>query len=1023
MPKLTLRINPSPAGLLREAADAANGYRLDGVLLALRQGGLRDDLYAMAGAAGHPGWFDPPVCVFHELPERLGATNRIPLTGDERAVLLERLMREHGGQVFARLRRLPEFVDAIETLVGETTAEGVTAALFTEAAERADVAEPWDRERNTALAGIYQAYHRELSGDPARLRRDGRDTFADIALAIEADPDGLRHRLAGRRELRILGLTDLRGGWRSLLGVLRRAESLDRLEVFALDDHLLAEGLVADETVRSEPPAPPAITVLRAPDTDREVEEVAVRVRRLVEQGVPPTRIAVVSRKARPHVDLVLAALARAGVPATARRRIGYREIPVVKSLVTLLQAAAEGWTRHGLAELAGQPYFASRLDRRVLDFLGYRSGIAGLEEWEAAIGRLVAQAEAREAAEEPEDERRGWIPTANRARNARDRFAGFATVAAQLDDNLTLAQWVGWLEKFLDDDPWGVEQRIRKIPTERWEVARVDLAGWRALRETARGWREGLERWGTDTQRLDAEQFLIRLGTVLAGDAALWTTCRRGVAVVEGLAAAYRHFEHLFVVGLEAGRFPTRRPRSPILHEEDRLALKAAGLPFDAEALWEARELSLFRALLAAGTQVCLSHGVLDASGREVLGSAFLEDVKDRFAVTEEAIETSRVLTPGLPLFADPAVAGHALTAATIESVRETGAPNPWNGLIEDPALRAELARRFGEDYIWSPTQLESYAKCPWSWFSARLLKLEKLEDPDQQIDASLRGTLWHAALERFWGAAAGVLKSSARTGEGRMLGAPDLEWARPLLADAVDAAWAAAGEGAWLGHPALHDVTLATIRNTLIRYLEWEVQLNEDAYKSRGNARETLRTAVEAHELKFDNVLLEHGGIRLIYRGSIDRVEVGVDERVPSAGFVAAVDYKSSKWGTPGGGAKKAWGDRVVLQVPLYAHALMQLMTGSKVSRVEYRAIRQPTSVHALHLVTVAKSGKGHGLEADPEAAALMKSALVAATEHVASVRSGQYPARYVDSCKCPSFCAAWDICRVRGGPQGMF
>ena len=65
----------------------------------------------------------------------------------------------------------------------------------------------------------------------------------------------------------------------------------------------------------------------------------------------------------------------------------------------------------------------------------------------------------------------------------------------------------------------------------------------------------------------------------------------------------------------------------------------------------------------------------------------------------------------------ADPAVAGHALAAAEVESVRETGTVNPWNGLIEDPALRTALADRFGESYMWSPTQLEGYAKCPWSW------------------------------------------------------------------------------------------------------------------------------------------------------------------------------------------------------------------------------------------------------------------------------------------------------------------
>lgn len=1020
MAKLVLHVIPLPAELLREAADAAGGFRLDGTLLAVRQGGLRDDVLAMAGAAGHPGWFDPPVAVFHELAERLGATDREPLSGDERAVLIERVMRDRGGTVFGQLERLPEFVDAVESLIGELVAEGVTADQFDQAAGAAVVAEDWDRERNLALAAIYRAYHEALGGDGSAPRCDGRDTYGDIAAAVRADPAGVVARLAGRRSLRIVGLADLRSGWRDLLAALRESPAFERIDLYALDEQLLAEGLVPDEIDRRPAGAVPPVTLVRAPDTDREVEEIAMRVRRLLEHGVTPDRIAVVSRKARPHVDLMLAALTRAGVPATARRRIGYREIPVVKSLVTLLQAAAEGWTRYGLSELARQPYFANRLDVRVVDFLGYRSAITGLDAWRDALDQLVASAEARERGEEPEDERRGWMPPADRARNARERFEAFQSIAVALDGERTLREWLAWLDGFLGDDPWRIERKIRRIPEERWDVARVDLAGWRALRSTAGGWRAALDTWGDDGEALDALAFLVRMATVLSGDVALWTTCRRGVAVLEGLAAAYRHFDHLFVVGLEAGTFPTRRPRSPILSEEDRAALKVAGLPIDLEPVWEARELSLFRALRTGGGQVTLSHAVLDASGREVIGSAFLEGLE---AVAEETIETSRVLTPGLPLFAHPAVARQATEAAAMEGARETGLPNAWNGVVEAPDLRQFLADRFGEAYLWSPTQLESYAKCPWSWFSAKLLKLEKYEDPDQEIDAAVRGTIWHAALESFWGRVTAAFADQGRTGEARMLRAKDLVWARPWLSEALDEAWAAVGRDAWLGAPAMQAVTLEALRTTLLRYLDWEVTFIEQGFdpaEPKTGPRGVLRTAVDSHEFKIEGVWLERNGTRFVYRGSIDRVEVGVDTRVLSDGYVAAIDYKSGKYSTPGGGVPKAWEDRVVLQVPLYAHALTQVRPGAKVARVEYRAIRHCESVHTLELAEVKKPKTTPTLAEDPKAAAKLEAALVAATEHVARVREGAYPARYVESCKCPPFCAAWDICRVRGGPQ---
>jgi hypothetical protein len=91
--------------------------------------------------------------------------------------------------------------------------------------------------------------------------------------------------------------------------------------------------------------------------------------------------------------------------------------------------------------------------------------------------------------------------------------------------------------------------------------------------------------------------------------------------------------------------------------------------------------------------------------------------------------------------------------------------------------------------------------------------------------------------------------------------------------------------------------------------------------------------------------------------------------------------------------------------------------------VARVEYRSIRQRESAHTLELVEIKKPKTTPTLADDPEAEAKMEGALVAAADYVAKVREGQYPARYVDSCKCPSFCAAWDICRVRGGPQSKW
>jgi hypothetical protein len=175
----------------------------------------------------------------------------------------------------------------------------------------------------------------------------------------------------------------------------------------------------------------------------------------------------------------------------------------------------------------------------------------------------------------------------------------------------------------------------------------------------------------------------------------------------------------------------------------------------------------------------------------------------------------------------------------------------------------------------------------------------------------------------------------------------------------------------------------------------------------------------AVLEHEKRFSDAVLERGGIKVRYRGFIDRVEVGCDERVSSENLVAAVDYKTSEGSTPAGGSKNAWTDGVVLQVPLYAHALStHVMPGTEVARVEYRALKNPTEVHRLQLVSVEK--KSGVLVRDDDARARYDSALDRVPEYVCEVRAGRFPPVVPESCNCPPWCHGGDICRSREGPK---
>ncbi len=1003
-------------------------------LLAVRQGGVRDDLIALARARGIPGWFDPPLCLFHELPAWLGGTERRPCEDFERAVLLQRLLRREGGELFGRLARPDDFLRGVDRLFGELCAEGVTPDAFADAVSSRSAADGFERQRDADLARLYRRYRDTLEApvslDGREVRfRDGRDALADCAVAVGAEPDRLADRLGGRREVRFYGLSDLRGGWRLLLRALVSSPAVDRVVLYTAQPLDFGAELSATEEVMDEPETvarrlfgPPGrseetVALVTGPDVERELDEVARRIRSLADGGVPLSRMAVVVRQGRPYLDLALGALRRFGVPATARRRLALREVPVVRAVLTLFEAAASGWTRHGLAELAEQPYLGSDLDARLINLIGYRRRLVGLSDWTAAWESLLEEAEAAAALGEDEAHGRRGPPTPPAAwvRRGGEAFARFVGRADALDGARPLAEWLAWLEAFLADDPWGMVARMHDVPAGRYDVVRIDLAGWRGLREVVRQWRHAVEAWGGGEERLEVSAFTHRLAELLTGDVAFGTPVQRGVHVLEALAASYRTFDHVFLVGLAAGTWPVAAPRSPLLDEAERATLRGAGVPLEARETWDRRERELFRMLVASPRSgLTLSWSRTDPMGREVVRSPYADALADVALMAEEELPTSLVVVPGALVVTGPAAAAAARHGAEVEFARERPEPSPYKGQIEDPALLAWLGQELGEGRLWSPTQLEAYAKCPWAFLSGRLLRLRRSEEPDEEMDAATRGTILHDALHRFYDGA------MERIGGPVFLRAADLEWAMPALLDALDAALAGAAGRLWLGHGAFREAKRQELRRLLEGFLAWEVQEHEDMYAPRKrNAPRMVRTGVAQHEVRFEEVVLERGGIRFRFRGQVDRVELGIDERVEAGGLLAAVDYKTTKYGVPGAfDEKQAWEDGVVLQVPLYAYALTQLHPGARAARVEYRAIKDRRSVHALQPWQVDPKISRIVSHADDQAK--LERALDAVVAHVHRAASGAFPPEPPPSCGCPRFCHAFDICRISGGPR---
>lgn len=1051
--KLELVVSSDVGKLLESAADGFlrplratpdNPFPSPDYLLALRQGGLRDDLIRLAASRGCKGWFDPPLCIFNELPRWLGKPNTRVLTDVERIALLANVVRRVGGAVFGQSGRLDCYLDSLDSFFGELVSEGLsppefdaaTASLFGEKGS-------FNARKNLELTKIYRAYVAALDAAGAR---DGRDSLVAAADIIAKDGVGFAARLGGRKEIRFYGLADLRGGWKRLLSVLAECPSILSVRVYSTREfspselkglppfevrHLTAETNIAASLFRTvatidREPAHGRFTVIEAPNTERELGEVALEVRRLVDDGVPIHRIAIVTRQGRPYVELVVRALRCVGVPATARLRVAFNEIPVVKAVLSLFAGAANGWTRQSLTEIAGFPYFVPLLEPAVLNSIGFRRSVRGLPAWQAAIEELRRETE--RISEPTRDENHGPKARLSVAtvEDALCKFVKFKELLSDLDGKRTLFEWLEWLERFLSEDRLDVGRRVYSAAGSDYEPVRRDIAGWRGLQTISTEWKKAVANWGdaatpdsADAPRISVADFSKRLREMLDGQVGIRTETQRGVQVMEALAAAYREFDFLFLCGMEAGSFPLPAPRSPILDDDDRATIGTFGFHLDTGADWDFRERDLFRTVVSGARNLTVSYPAIGIRGAESIRSAFVEALAANAGEARRPVDEYAVITPGMPVVSSANGRALADHAASVECERLTGVESRFSGRIEDEELRDWLRVAFDDNKLWSPSQIEAYAKCPWAYFSGYLLGVEKFEEPDEDMQATIRGSLLHAALARFYDAVADEI------GRPAFLRSGDLEWAEKLMARTLDAVFDGIQERAWTGHPALRDVKRAELKRELCRYLAWEVEFHDRMDDHKKSDALILRTGAAAHELSFGEsgaVVLERKGIRFKFRGTIDRVDEGIDPRIENPSrFVAAIDYKSSIGGVPGGGKGAAWNEGVVLQVPLYAYALTRIRDDVDVSRVEYRPLRETrpgaspgtARPHCLQLYQVDK--KTGVLRRNEDDAAKMERALDAVCDHVIKAKNGYFPVSPAPSCGCPAYCHAYDICRV--------
>ena len=252
-----------------------------------------------------------------------------------------------------------------------------------------------------------------------------------------------------------------------------------------------------------------------------------------------------------------------------------------------------------------------------------------------------------------------------------------------------------------------------------------------------------------------------------------------QGVQVLDAMAARGLGFRALFIVGMNEKMFPRYIHEDGFLRDSHRLVLsETLGYKIDQKLQGYGEEALLFELLRASARErLYLSYQRADAAGRPLAPSGYVDPIQ---AVPRTADPQWLFALPrrwqdraALPLFIPPLLTREEHTVSSVlhgrdvSALLEAGGRDgelfshglAAQGLIESgvPALSAYDGMLTDATAHWnricergiSPTALETYARCPFQYFSAQVLDLDAIRQTvTMELSPPAMGQLCHDAL-----------------------------------------------------------------------------------------------------------------------------------------------------------------------------------------------------------------------------------------------------------------------------------
>lgn len=699
-----------------------------------------------------------------------------------------------------------------------------------------------------------------------------------------------------------------------------------------------------------------SVHLLRAPDAHQEVRWIIRRiVRRAEADDTPFHRMAILYRQHEPYGTLIRQELDLAGIPAAGADDTWLADTAAGRTIIGILDMSDSNMARDAvMAWLTGCPLKPqgvndASFNPSLWDTISKRAGVvSGIEHWRQRLSQYAQGMQERADTGTAQDDMSE--AQAYRLRFEADAAQSLLRFIDRLAANIVPPDGSSWsaysdwakellnlyLTDYLPDDERRAAEKIEGIVEELKSADEIEQNA--SLEVFRRSLLEALE-----------QQPVGRSDPV-----------GHGVFVAPLKCAAAMNFDAVHIVGMVAGAIPPVVRDDPLLPEQERERVGGAvvGLPMHDQH--KADERYDFLAALATAPACTLSYALADLAGqRRNFASPWLLEVaselhgsqvsdSDLFNMSDEPWLTvitsmwNALDTVHTTAYADThdynlerlqewANAGkkvikHPLTSEDrlavsmrLGRMRNGERLTEWDGNLSSIAENAAFTSGFGKQAL-SSTSLERWARCPFSYFLGRVLRLSAEEIPEDiyTITPLEKGLLIHNILKDF----------VTQLGERNELPPPTEIWSdahRNELHRIAKEAFADASRRGVVGKPIMWRIATEDMLMDLDSFLNADFQLRQksemmprhtEARFGMSGAGDEWKNAV--HSLPDESEIL--------FRGVIDRIDISED------GTKALVlDYKTGGSGSYKNLAKDPIDGGKHLQLAIYSLAVKQALAGA--------------------------------------------------------------------------------------------